>query len=165
MSLRDSYTYEEPTAGGFKVLPEGEYDFIVKEVFDWQESKKGNDMLPIDIEVEGTSQSDWLVFVDSAKWKIDSFLKSIYAGALPPGKKIDFENTEWMLGRKGRVKLKIKTIPKKNSPGETMEVNEIDSYLYDSTKIEGRAVTTPRAAAAPASAPAQVFEEEDDVPF
>jgi hypothetical protein len=162
MSLRDNYTYEEPTAGGFRLLPEGEYDFTIEEVFDWEESKKGNDMLPISILVEGTKQNDWLVFTETAKWRIDGFLKSIFGGALPPGKKVDFENTTWMQGRKGRVRLKVKKIPKKNGlPGEMMEVNEIDAYVYESTKMDGRSITTPKAAPAPV-----VEEDEDDsIPF
>lgn len=171
-SLRDNYVYEEPTEGGFKVLPKGEYDFTVEEVFEWEESKKGNDMLPICILVEGTKQNDWLTFTESAKWRIDSFLKSIYNGTLPVGKRMDFNNTSWMQGRSGRVELGVKKIPKKNGqPGETIEVNEILRYVYPKTALEGRTVTTP--AADPASrprpgaspAPADDYQEEDDVPF
>lgn len=170
MSLRDNYTYEEPTEGGFKLLPEGEYDFTVEEVFDWEESKKGNDMLPISILVENTKQNDWLVFTESAKWRIDGFLKSIFGGTLPPGKKVDFNNPSWMQGRKGRVYLTTKKIPKKNGqPGEMIEVNEIKSYVYESSKIEGRTVSTPPAARTPAPtpapAPADDFQDDDDIPF
>jgi len=163
MSLRDNYVYEEPTAGGFRLLPEGEYDFTIEEVFDWEESKKGNDMLPISILVEGTKQNDWLVFTESAKWRIDGFLKSIFGGALPAGKKVDFENTTWMQGRGGRVRLKVKKIPRKNgAPGEMMDVNEIDAYVYESTKMEGRSITTPKAAPAPV---VEEVVEDDDIPF
>jgi hypothetical protein len=178
MSLRDNYQYEEPTEGGFKVLPKGDYDFTVDEVFAWEESKKGNDMLPICIIVEGQKMNDWLVFVDTVKFKIDAFLKSIFGG--PPTVKVDFENTGWLLGRKGRVRLGIVEKPKKGSTtGEMVQFNEIEAYLYDSSKIEGRTVVPagggagggaarPRPTsqpAAPSPAPAEDFEDDTDVPF
>ncbi|MFT4175965.1 MAG: hypothetical protein QM627_04860 [Luteolibacter sp.] len=163
MSLRDSYTYEEPVEKSFTLLEPGEYPFVVAEVFAWETSGKGNDMLPLSLQIghpeETVNVNTWLVFTENAKWKIDTFVKSIFHG--PPPKNIpSFVDPSWLQGRSGTCKVVIVDKPKRNgNPGEVMKFNEVKEFTYPDSQPSGSPVTTP-----PASAPAS-NEDDDDIPF
>lgn len=161
MSLRGNYTFDEPEEKGpVNVLPKGEYEFEVVDVYEWEESSKGNDMLPIKLKIDGGKHGagqtyENLVFTDSAKWKIDQFLKSIFGGKMKPGRSVDFETAkDWMIGKRGRCRVRVSKVKGKN-----YERNEVDAFLYEGTKIEGRTVKT-----SPAPDP-DPDDEDDDVPF
>ena len=156
--LRYNYFYEEPGEGRSPVLPKGDYEFEVKEVFDWKDSKAGNDMLPVDFILFGPDgqkgkAEESFVFVASAKWKIDAFLKA--TGNIPkPGSKVNFNNVSWMQGARGRCTVDIEKYTTK--AGKDGEKNIIVAFLYDKTEIVGREVVVKQAAPPPAD------EDDDD---
>lgn len=160
---RAGYTYEEPNE--FRNLEPGEYPFEVGEIFDFETSKAGNDMLPLELIVgnhgDTTKITEHLVFTKSAKWKIDAFLKSIHGGTIKPGTKIDFDNLGWLQRRRGICTVEIEEYKKKNgNPGKR---NVITGFVYPKSELEGRTYTTPtNTPPAPGSADE---EEEDDIPF
>ena len=166
--LRYNYTYEEPGEGRAPVLPPGDYDFEVKEVYDFEHSKAGNDMLPFDLTIFGPNGSkgkvsENFVFVASAKWKVDGFLKA--TGLAPKvGERVNFNNLGWMQRARGRCTIGIETYTHKD---KDWEKNVLTAYLYDKTEIQGREVVN-RPAAPPAKAdpgPPVDDVDEDDIPF
>lgn len=161
--LRSNYVFEEPVQREFTVLEKGEYPFEVAEIFEFETSKKGNDMLPVELRVghpgETTKITEYLVFTKAAKWKIDGFLKSIHGGVLEPGKKIDFDNLGWLQARRGTCEVDVETFTKKD--GSEGKRNMITRFTYPTTTLEGRTVTTP-------SSPVGEDDpdlEDDDIPF
>lgn len=153
-----SYVYQEPEERQFITLPKGEYDFKVVDVFELTQSKTGNDMIPIKLEIiapDGTpvTVDEYLVFTDSARWKIDSFLKSI--GPMPTDRPVNFTAGSfiaWIKKQTGRCKLGVEVIQGKT---KEFEKNKVEAFLYDKAK------TTP----APKSTPPPVEEDTDDIPF
>jgi hypothetical protein len=168
MSLRGSYQYEEPVEKQFTNLEPGEYPFVVSEVFAWEQSAKGNDMLPIKLQVgrpgETVDLQIWLVFTESSKWKIDAFVKSIFKGPPPAGTRIDFDNPAWLQGRSGTCEVEIVEKQKRNGqPGEMVKFNDVKRFTYPSTELQGRSISTPPQR--PAPAPAAGYVDDDDIPF
>jgi hypothetical protein len=166
-SIRSGYEYEEPIERDFTVLEKGEYPFEVGEIFEFETSKKGNDMLPLELIVgeagNTTKITEHLVFTKSAKWKIDGFLKSIHGGAIKPGTKIDFDNLGWLQRRRGVCSVDVEeyTRTKGTKAGDKAKRNIITGYVYPQSELEGRTYSAPAGAG---SAPPEE-DEEDDVPF
>jgi len=162
---QDDGSYTEPSEGGSKkVLEPGEYKFRIKEVFAFEESKNGNEYLPMYVEFpdDGGGCYENLVFTDTAKFRIDQLLKSI--GKAPNlGERVSFEDPRWLEGCQGWAKVKKTTQDRGKNAGK--ERNEIEAWLFEKGRVDGRDVTAakPRSAggAAP-SATAQKEEEEDD---
>lgn len=162
--LRYNYTAEEPGEGRSPVLPPGDYDFEVKEVFDFETSRAGNDMLPFELIIfgpDGTKGkvSEFFVFTASARWKIDGFLKSTKTHK--PGERVNFNNLSWMQRARGRCTIGIETYTHKGKDGEK---NVLTAYLYDKIEIvpPNRTAPAPAAAAPPA---ADADDSVDDIPF
>ena len=163
--LLRNYTYEEPVEGSSHVLlPAGEYPFRVVEVNEVAYSRATNNpYIPVKIEVDGgplgtATCYENLVFTQKAKWKIDSFLKSIW-GKAEPGRRIDWcapQFTQWLVNRTGRCK--IITAPVK---GKDYERNEVSEFLYD----RDRSAAVKREAAPPAAAAPPADDEGDNIPF
>lgn len=151
------YTYDEPEDRQFTVLKPGEYEFVIAEVFAFEVSKEsGNEYLPIKLNIkpEGVVY-DNLVFTDKAKFRIDQLLKSI--GKAPaPGTAVDFDDPTWLVGSKGRVKLKID-----NYKGS--ERNKVDAYVFHPGRVSGRTVSAPSQSIAPSTPPNGI--DDDDIPF
>jgi len=149
-----NYTYDEPEDRQFAVLEPGEYDFTIAEVFAFETAKSGNEYLPLKLDIKPHGVVfDNLVFTDKAKFRIDQLLKSI--GKAPaPGTAVDFDDPSWLVGSKGRVKLKIETF-------NGTDRNKVDAYLFKPGHVVGRTVTTPKAATSPRS----VEEDQDNIPF
>ena len=149
-----SYTYNEPEDRQYEVLEPGEYDFAIAEVFAFETAKSGNEYLPLKLHIKPHGVVfDNLVFTDKAKFRIDQLLKSI--GKAPsPGTAVDFDDPSWLVGSKGRVKLRIETF-------NGTDRNKVDAYLFKPGHVVGRTVTTPKAAAAPR----RVEEDQDNIPF
>lgn len=167
-SIRFGYEYEEPVEREFVLLEKGNYPFEVGEIYEFETSKKGNDMLPIELIVgepgNTTKITEHMVFTKSAKWKIDGFLKSIHGGSIKPGTKIDFDNLGWLQRRRGVCSVDIEeyTRSKGAKAGEKGQRNIITGFVYPKAELEGRTYSTPPAAAGP---PPAGDEEEDNVPF
>lgn len=167
--LRYNYTYEEPGEGRAPVLPPGDYEFEVKEIFDFDTSKAGNDKLPVDFTLFGPNgqkgkAEEQFVFVASAKWKIDSFLKAT-GNAPKPGERVNFNNLGWMQRARGRCTVDIEKYTTK--AGRDGEKNIIVAFLYDKTEIVGREVVVKQAAppSRPDPGPPVDDIDEDDIPF
>lgn len=78
--LYDSNQYD-PTESGYGPIPEGDYDFTVRNA-NATVSKNGNNMIELKLEVKiGSEQPitayDWLVAVTPSLWKIYSFCEAI----------------------------------------------------------------------------------------
>jgi len=161
--LLKNYTYAEPEEGGARVLlPPGEYPFRVVEVNSVEYSQKTNNpYIPVKIEVtgkEGVSTCyENLVFTEKAKWKIDSFLKSIW-GKAEVGRRIDWTDpkfTGWLVGRTGHCKIKVAP-----SQGKYTERNEVEAFLYD----RDQSAAVKKEMPAPAATPA-VEDDDENLPF
>ncbi len=150
------YTYDEPEDRQYAVLEPGEYDFVIAEIFAFETSaRSGNEYLPIKLHIkpEGTV-FDNLVFTDKAKFRIDQLLKSI--GKAPaPGSAVDFDDASWLVGCKGRCRLKIDKFDGKDR-------NKVDAYIFTPGAVSGRKVTAPAPAAKSAAAGA---EDDENEPF
>jgi hypothetical protein len=147
------YTYDDPEDRQMTVVKPGEYDFVIAEVFAFETSKNtGAEYLPIKLHIkpEGTV-FDNLVFTDRAKFRIDQLLKSI--GKAPaPGSAVDFDDPSWLVGCKGRCRLKVEEY-------NGQKRNKVDAYLFTPGAVMGRKVTS----AAPAAA--QLDKDDDNMPF
>jgi hypothetical protein len=159
--LLRNYTYEEPVEGGPRILlPPGEYPFRVVEVNDVEYSRATNNpYIPIKLEFDGpggvSTCYENLVFTEKAKWKIDSFLKSIW-GKADSGRRIDWTDAKfigWLVGRTGVAKLRVAPVK-----GKDYERNEVESFLYDRDQSAAVKKEVPKPAPPPAV-------EEDDIPF
>jgi len=78
--LYNSNEYD-PADNGYSPVPEGDYDFTVQNA-KANVSKKGNDMIELELEVKvGRNQTitvyDHLVAVKSSLWKVHSFCEAI----------------------------------------------------------------------------------------
>lgn len=164
-----NFTYDEPEEGGnYAVLPKGEYSFHIVEINSMTQSRNHNPMLPIKLEFLGpqgtkTQVYENLVFTEAAAWKVKQFLKCVGGNNLEPGRRIDFEDPQfiaWLAKRTGKAKLKIGHYTK---DGKEYEKNEVEAFTYD------KADAPPSASAAPAPKPAPAAVEEevdpDDIPF
>ncbi len=160
-----NYTYEEPEDRSHVLLPKGSYQFSIVRIDAIENSKNGNPMMPIQIEVEGPNGAialvyDRLVFTEKTKWKIDQFMKSICSGTLQSGRRMSFtdpKTIKWMLAQKGWVKLGVEMAQGKT---KDYERNCIEAYLPEAPKMVGAAPSAPSAPAGPA-----VVDDSDDIPF
>lgn len=148
-----NFLMEEPKDREFIVLPKGEYPFRVLEINAMETSKAGNPMLPIKLEFTGqqgsTTVYEYLVFTDSAAFKIKQFLKAIN---VPVGQRVNFEDPaflKWMKAQRGRAKLGIEPVAGKN-----YDRNNVEAYVYD----KGAPAFTP-----PPAATSDM--EEGEIPF
>lgn len=149
------YIYDEPDDRNYIVLPPGEYDFVIVEVYEFETTKSGNEYLPIKLQIqhEDVVVYDNLVFSQKAKFRIDQLLKSI--GKAPaPGSAVDFDDPSWLVGCKGRCRLRVEEY-------NGIERNKVDAYVFRPGQVSGRSVTAPK----PAVAPPLAAEDDDDTPF
>jgi hypothetical protein len=158
-----NYEFNEPEEKSFHIFPKGEYQWRIAEINEMTTSKSGNAMLPIKFEFSDGENTNFVyenfVFVESAKFKIDQFLKCC-SGQMAPGRKINFSDPEvlkWLAARTGRAKLKIE-----KAFGKDYDRNAIEAFVYETTKVSGASVSTPPAKQQPPSAPA---DDDDDIPF
>lgn len=152
-----NYTYTDPEESNSGVLEPGEYDFTIDDVLDLKTSQTGNEYLPIKLRIEpdGVFVFDNLVFTDKARFRISQLLKSI-SKAPAPGTAVNFDDPSWLIGCKGRVKLKVESF-------NGTDRNKVDSYLFRKSDMHGRTMA-PTAPAAPS--PSDEGEEaEDNLPF
>jgi hypothetical protein len=152
-----SYTYDEPKEPEYVLLPEGEHDFTITEVYAFENSKNGNEMLPVRLVIKSGNDNvgvtDNLVFTEKAKFRIDQLLKSI--GRNPaPGAAVDFNNPGWLRGMKGRCYIKHEHYNGK-------DYNKVAGYCFTPGKVEGKTVT----GTAPATTLPPKPDDSDDIPF
>lgn len=131
-----SYVFEEPEEkSDLIVLPAGkEFPFKILEINAMKDSRAGNPMIPVKLEFDGGSLGkatvyENLIFMPSMKWKIDQFLKCVAGEGIKAGKKVNFEDSdflEWLKRQTGRATLKIEPVL-----GKTYSRNSIDSYIYE----------------------------------
>lgn len=161
-----SYVFDEPEEkSDFPVLPEGkEFPFSILEINEMTQSKNGNSMIPLKLEFDGgplgkTAVYEYLVFMDSMKWKIDQFLKCVAGDAIKAGKKVNFEDADflaWLKRRTGRATLKIEQVK-----GKTYDRNVLDSYIYEGTSKDVRQDSMPE----PSRKEMVEEPDDDDIPF
>ncbi|MEZ0299998.1 MAG: hypothetical protein ACAI35_26385 [Candidatus Methylacidiphilales bacterium] len=164
-----SYTYEDPEDR--QILPAGDYDFAIAEVFAFETSSKGSEYLPIKLRIKPEGMVyDNLLFTEKAKFRIDQLLKSIGRAPLP-GTAVDFDDPTWLVGCRGRCRIKVEEYNGKKG-------NKVEAYVFTPGAVTGRKVTAAAPApalrsvrgsakSAPATAPAPSVEDEEsgDVPF
>jgi hypothetical protein len=161
-----SYTFDEPEDRKFVVFPKGEYAWRILEINELTQSSSGNPMLPIKFEFtngdDTTTVYENFVFTESAKFKIDQFMKCC-SGQMAPGRKINFTDPEvikWLKARTGRAKLTVEPVK-----GKDYTRNAIEAFVYETTKVSGPSVSTPPAKQQPPSVPAEEEMSDDDIPF
>lgn len=159
--LTTDFLQTEPEEHNFTVLPKGEYPFTILEINAFEQSRAGNDMLPLKLEFTGPGGTsnvfENLVFTDKAIFKIKQFLAAV---AIPNGTRINFRDPEFIKYLKvktGRAMLDIETY--QNKAGKTVEKNVVASFLYGGSSKRDE-VPAHRATPAPVEE-----AEEDDVPF
>lgn len=154
-----NFVVQEPEEKNFIVLPKGDYPFAILEVNTMERSKAGNDMVPVKLEFRdadgnAVQVTEYLVFSQNARWKIDQFLKCV--GPIEIGRAVNFEDAafiSWLKKRTGTATLTIEEVHGKNS---TYDKNKVETYLASTTKRE----------AAPAPKPAPfVPDEDEEIPF
>ena len=158
MSNLLKHTFQEPTTR--TVLPAGEYPYKITEVYAISQSKAGNPMIPIEIEVTGPDGSkvkieDRLVFTESALWKIDQFIQSAYP-MVKPGDSIDFSipsKAQFFKNRTGMVKIAIEEYVHNGKEGKK---NVVEAFIAG--KVDG-------AADSPVTAPAGGEIDDNSIPF
>ena len=115
-------------------------------------------MIPIKLEFDGgdlgkVTVYDNLVFMESMKWKLDSFLKCVCGDALKAGKKINFEDPtflDWLRRKSGVATLKIEQVR-----GKDYSRNSLNRYVYDGS--------SKGASAAPVEKESEI--DDDLIPF
>ena len=161
--LTSDFTVEAPEERQFITFDDGDYSFTIGEIYSFEVSKKGNDMLPLDLlftrksDNETVKVREYLVFTEGAKYKINQFLASI---KVKIGTRINFRDDEflkYLKARTGVATLTTETFVKKDG-GEGRK-NVVAGYVYDGTsKRESAAAAKPPAFVPP-------VEEEDNIPF
>ena len=110
--------------GGFQLLEPGNYIAIVAEAREGT-SNAGNPKIDLKLEVGGAIVFDTLTFIESAGWKIDTFLK---ACGLAPAKGEFVELTaEKCINAVGRVRIGTK--PGLKDPSKVY--NSVEGWLTD----------------------------------
>jgi len=139
------HTTGEVTTKEFKLLPRGEYPFVVNYAEETVSKKTNNPMIKLNLQV-GTKPDhryiyDYLVFDGKSEWKFDVFLKAV---GMYPGVGVEMEiKPDDLIGREGRVSIKVE---KYN--GE--DTNRIGAYIINEN-APTKSVREP--------------EEDDNIPF
>jgi hypothetical protein len=166
-----AYRYDEPSESNHNVFQKGEYSWRILEINAMEQSKAGNDKIPIKFEFFDEENNtavvyENLVFTDAAAWKINQFLKSACGGAIEPGRLINFEDAKtinWLKSRTGRAVLGVEKAQGKS--GE-YDRNKIEKFCYPETTVSGATVSTPPRASTPPSTPvAAVGDDSLEIPF
>lgn len=153
-----NFIYDEPEDKDKIVFAKGIYKFRITEINSMTESKEArNPMLPIKFEFsradgKTTTVYDNLVFTDTAKWKISQFLSCICGPGIKPGRKIDFNDAdflEWVKKQTGTARLKVEQVQ-----GKDYDRNSIEAFIFSATDA-------PKSAPAPEPAD----DEDDAIPF
>ena len=162
-NLTTDFLSAEPEEHNFTVLPKGEYPFTILEINEFEQSRAGNDMLPLKLEFTGPAGTsnvfENLVFTEKAIFKINQFLAAV---AIPKGTRINFRDPEFIKYLKvktGRAMLDIETY--QNKAGKTVEKNVVASFLYGGSSKRDE---VPAHRAAPV-APAAEDDDDSDLPF
>jgi len=114
--------------GGFQLLEPGNYIAIVAEAREGT-SNAGNPKIDLKLNINGAIVFDQLVFVESAAWKVDCFLK---ACGLAPEKGQFIDLTAAMCERAvGRVRIGTK--PGLKDPSKVY--NSVEGWLTDKESI------------------------------
>lgn len=160
-----------PEEREFTVFEKGEYPFTIHEINTFEQSKAGNDMLPVQLKFtrpdgESVIVLERLVFTEKALFKIHQF---IAACGIPNGTRINFRDDEfikYLKSKTGRAVLSVETFTKKDG-GEGRK-NEVASFVYEGTSKRDEPVQKSAASGPPAhraAPPADDFQEDDDIPF
>ena len=161
----------EPEENNFTVLPKGEYPFTILEINSFEQSKAGNDMLPLKLEftgLEGVKSTVFenLVFTEKAIFKINQFLAAI---SVPAGTRINFRDPEFIKYLKvktGRAMLDIEDY--KNKADKIVQKNVVAAFIYEGTSKRDKPVQKSIPSGPPAhrpSAPAESELSDDEIPF
>lgn len=156
-----------PEEREYIVFEKGEYPFTIHEINSFEQSRNGNDMLPVQLKFtrpDGASVIvlERLVFTEKALFKIHQF---IAACSIPNGTRINFRDDQfikYLKSKTGRATLSVETYVKKD--GTEGKKNEVSAFVYEGTNKREE----PARAAAPAAPPsysAAPAEDEDDIPF
>lgn len=138
------------------VVPEGEYDFTVKNAKE-EVSSKGNDMIVLTLQIkDGPVVIDNLVFTEGAIWKIDEFRVST-GEVINSTEEVSFEADE-CLGRSGRCSLYVDTF-------DGRDRNKIEHYLPPGTTRAGQSGPAAAATAGPKKVGYNELGEPDDIPY
>lgn len=164
--LTTDFISAEPEEFTNSLLPKGEYPFTILEINAFEQSRAGNDMLPLKLEFTGPNGEkstvyENLVFTEKAIFKINQFLAAV---SVPKGTRINFRDDEFLKYLKtktGRAILDIEEY--KNRSDKMVKKNVITAFVYEGTSKREAAPTGPPAhrAAAP---PAEELEDEE-IPF
>jgi hypothetical protein len=155
-----NFIYDEPEDKDKIVFAKGIYKFRIVEINSMTESKEArNPMIPIKFEfsrADGATTTVYenLVFIEAAKWKINQFLSCICGAGIKPGRKIDFEDAdflEWVGKQTGTARLKVERVQ-----GKDYDRNSIENFIFSVTDA-------PKEKAAPTPEPEAA--EDDDIPF
>jgi hypothetical protein len=113
-------------SGGGGPLEPGEYELVVKNAIEG-ESKNGNPMITVDLEVigKGRNLKEFLVFTPTSIWKIDLFRKAM-GEVVNPNEDVSVDAKDW-IGKTTKVNLSIE--PDRNDP--TKKWNRIESYILN----------------------------------
>ncbi len=163
-----SYVFEEPEEQSDRIiLPAGkEFPFVILEINDMKDSSTGNPMIPVKMEFDGGDHGksivyEKLVFVETMKWKINQFLKCVAGDGIKAGKKVNFEDPEfigWLKRQTGKATLKIEDVK-----GKTYQRNSVDSYSYEGSSKEVEKSSMPESSMPESSSADEV--DDDDIPF
>ena len=137
-------------------VPEGEYDFTVKNAKE-ETSSKGNEMIVLTLQIkDGPVVVDNLVFTEGAIWKIDEF-RVATGEVINTTEEVSFEADD-CLGRSGRCSVYVDTF-------DGRDRNKIEHYLPPGATRAG--TSGPAAAAAGATKKVGYNElgEPDDIPY
>lgn len=151
------YKYSEPSIPKRRVLPPGEYDFVVTEVKETYTNDRGTFILPVVLDIGGKKIYDRPSAGKTRKGDdydtIAPFLKAI--GADPaPGSEPDLSPNN-LCGLRGRCKLKVEIIGQGQYAGE--ETNAVAYYIWGAEQ-------KPAAKTEPAAS--NDFDDfDDDIPF
>jgi hypothetical protein len=162
--LTTDFLSAEPEEHNFTVLPKGEYPFTILEINAFEQSRAGNDMLPLKLEFTGDAGAtsnvyENLVFTEKAIFKINQFLAAV---SIPEGTRINFRDPEFIKYLKvktGRAMLDIESY--QNKAGKTVKKNVVASFLYGGSSKRDE---VPAHRAAPAPDPAD-DDDDTDAPF
>lgn len=145
MGWDEGLEYEE-NEGGFKLLPEGEYDFTVIKL-EKAFTKSGENMakLTLCIEHEGTEYKvfDNIVLRNTLKWKLQQFF--ICVGLMQPNEALKKMPWGKVVGTEGRAIIFHDTYNGKTNP-------KVDTYLAPVAKPKKAGKKLPAL-------------EDDDLPF
>lgn len=110
----------QPGNGGV-ILKPGDYPFVVVDAREKTSKTSGNAMIQLKLRVAEATILDYLVFTDSAAWKVDQFLRSI--GCHPgEGRTVDVI-TEDLVGQRGMLKVRT-------GHDDRGDRSEVDSYTW-----------------------------------